>query len=148
MKKIITPLLRAFSLSLIVAFSLSACKTTQTTHGQVIGERQLTALKPGVHQKPDVRAILGSPSTTSTLNGNRWFYVTANGLQKPFTGKEIEEQTVLILDFDTNNTLTQISNKSANTDGLDITPIPGETPTQGEKLGVVEQLLDNLGLGF
>ncbi len=144
MKKIIISSL----LTLVIAISLTACKTTRTTHGQVIGERQLTALKPGIHQKPDVRAILGSPSTTSTLNGNRWFYVTANGTQKPLKGAEIENQTVLILDFDDKDTLTQLNQRNANDNGTEVIPAAGETPTQGEKLGIMEQLLQNLGLGL
>lgn len=136
----------------MAAFALStfatACQTTKTTHGQIIGQQQLSALKPGVQKKADIRAILGSPSATSTLNGDRWFYVTAKSVDKPIIGSTIQSQEVYLIDFDENGTFTKITQRDANKDGEKIAPSEEVTPTQGEKLGIIERTLENLGAGF
>lgn len=136
-------------LSLLVSVSaLSACASTKTTHGQIIGERQLSALKPNVHQKADVQAILGSPSATSTLNNNIWYYVTTTSELRPLRGKEIGAQETLIVHFNEADTLEHLATRNSAEDGSDISPKVGQTPTQGEKLGIIEQLIQNLGLGL
>lgn len=134
---------------LLVALTLFAgCASTKSTHGQIIGERQLSALKPNVHQRADVAAILGSPSATSTLNDGIWYYVTATSKIRPLIGKQIGAQETLIVHFDDKGTLTHLSTRNSETDGQDVMPKEGSTPTQGKELGVMEQLIQNLGLGL
>ena len=45
------------------------------TRGAVIDHKRVTEVKPGM-EAPQVLSILGTPSTTSTVGGDAWYYVS------------------------------------------------------------------------
>lgn len=144
-----------FSISgLTVTFALTASalllgctQTITTTHGQVIDTNQLEQLAIGAHTKEDVRGILGSPSVTGTFHDDRWYYITETKMDKPLNPNILTERGVYIVTFDKSGIVTGIDQLDKE-DGKEVIPAARTTTTQGQSLGIVDQLLENLGQGF
>lgn len=126
---------------------LSGCSDVYHTHGQIIPTENIAMLQTGRHDKLDVQRFLGSPSSISSFNDQQWLYITTKTVDKPLSPSNMLERNVLIINFDENDKLASIDKKNYQ-DGREITPIEQETHTQGQSMGVVDQMIDNLGRGF
>ena len=127
-------------------FALTACAaiTQQNTRGYVetvpIG-KQLVVGETG---KDDVRRLLGSPSTVSAFPPETWYYITRKEETVAFLAPEVVEQKIARIEFDA-------AGKVAKVDAFDkgqmreIAYSNRKTPTEGRTLGLMEQLLGNLG---
>ena len=131
-----------FALGLVLAAGLSACAGTETAHGNFITPRQISALAPGQTQD-EVLFIMGSPSTVGTMNTQRWVYYTEQQRSQAFEPNQLLERTVLVLDFDAEGRLQTIEKRTA-ADAQTVAMSPTTTPTQGQALGVIDQLLENV----
>lgn len=125
------------------ALSLAACSQTTTTHGQVILPSRLAQVQPGVSTKGDVARLLGSPSTTGTLESSRWVYVSSVMVDKPLNPDILQKRRVVVIDFDPSGTVAGIDDKT-EADGKDIEPDAATTKTYGQSLGIIDGMLDNL----
>lgn len=127
----------------LAALLLTACTGTQTTHGNFITTKQVAQLTPNDMTKDDVLAVLGSPSSHGTMNANRWYYITELQHTKPFEPNLLVSRTLLVLDFDENGTLVNVAQKD-QTNAKDVAMDETTTPTQGQALGVVDQIIQNV----
>ena len=138
-------------LTLVSLISLSlataGCSEVVTTHGQVINSSLLNNIRIGVDDKESVQSVLGSPSAIGTFADKRWYYVTETAVDKPLNPNILEERNVLIIEFDESNKVASLR-RLDESDGRQIEPSTRVTPTQGQSLGILDQLLDNLGTGF
>lgn len=123
---------------------LSGCAETLNTHGNLVREDQLTRLTAGSSTKTDVLQTLGSPTSKSLFNEETWYYITSKSLSKPLDENDIIERKTYVLAFDDKGILTGIGTRT-EADGRDLRPTTTETPTQGQALGVIDQILQNLG---
>lgn len=133
-------------LALLLALAAGACTETTITRGQVLLPSRLAQVQPGVSTKADVQYLLGSPSTTGTFNDNRWYYVTSNLKDEPLNPNQLQSRKVLIVDFDPSGTVVAVDNK-AETDGRPLTPDSAETETHGQSLGILDSMMQNVGMG-
>ena len=132
---------------LFTVLIVSGCADRVQTYGHILKEQDIAQLKIGISSKNDVLATLGTPSTIATFSKTRWYYLSALVTTKQFDEKKLDSRKVLILDFDESGILSNLIQKGKD-DGYHIDPSPKNTRTQGEKLGVVEQIFDNLGQGL
>lgn len=126
---------------------LAGCSNIHHTHGQIIPKENLAMLEVGKTDKQDVRRYLGSPSSVSTFADNEWLYITSKTVDKPLKPGGLIERDIIIINFDDNGKLAQITQKDA-TEGRQIDPAAKTTETQGQSLGILDQMIDNLGRGF
>ena len=137
----------------MIDFGLSAiitgCASTVTTHGQIIDEDTVKAIQPKVHSKLDVQRMLGTPSTTGTFdNGNEtWFYITEVVQDDRFSEREIKERRVYEVQFNGEGQVANV-NEVQTANARNIEPSERTTKTQGQSLGLMEQMLNNIGRGF
>lgn len=130
-----------------LALASGGCSKNVTTHGQVINPVMLNNLRVGLDDKTSVQNTLGSPSSIGTFADKRWYYVTEMTLGKTLNPNILQERDIIIIEFDDEEKVTAIR-KLDETDGRQIDPSQRVTPTQGQSLGLLDQLLDNLGSGF
>lgn len=128
-------------------FGFTACGSTHTTHGQIIPQENLAMLEEGQHDKLAVLRFLGSPSSETPFEENKWLYITTKTESRAFNHDEVVARDILIVEFDDNQKLSKIHQLSQE-NGRNITPLPQQTRTQGQSLGILDQMLDNLGRGF
>lgn len=129
---------------LLVLFTTASCSKIVNTHGQIVSQARIEALQPNLHSKRDVMQILGSPSTTSTFDGNTWIYLTETTVSRPLNPNQLAERELLILTFNDDDILTKVSQKDEQS-GQAITPSARSTKTQGESLGIIDQIINNVG---
>ena len=130
-----------------VALPLAACSNVYHTHGQIIPEENLAMVEIGKNDKQDVQRYLGSPSSVSTFADDEWLYITSKTVDKPFKPSELVERDILVINFDENGKVAQITKKTEE-QTRDIEPSGKTTETHGQSMGVIDQMLDNLGRGF
>jgi outer membrane protein assembly factor BamE (lipoprotein component of BamABCDE complex) len=129
---------------LAVVSALASCAETVNTHGTVVLPSRLAQIKVFESTKDDVQNLLGTPSTTGTLNDNRWYYVTRVEGKTAFTPHILKDQSVYVLDFDPSGTLISMTKKTG-ADGKSIHAEPDATPTRGQSEGFISQMFGNLG---
>ncbi|OYY22700.1 MAG: hypothetical protein B7Y65_03920 [Azorhizobium sp. 35-67-15] len=87
-----------------------------------------------------VLLVLGTPSTVSTVQGDVFYYISQVEKRVAFLKPEITEQKVLAIYFDKNRRVTRIANYGLQ-DGKVFDFVSQKTPTSGEELSVIKQLL-------
>lgn len=122
---------------------LAACSPTIEPHGDLPQADHLAQIEPG-RTRSDVLALLGTPSTTFNLDAERWYYISNQ--TKEYTWHPITEvsRLVIVIDFDKSGTVTSVK-KLTLEDGQDIAMIDRKTPTSGNGLSLIGQLVGNIG---
>jgi outer membrane protein assembly factor BamE (lipoprotein component of BamABCDE complex) len=144
------PLLRplACALAIVAAAPLAACSSVGETnvHGIVLTEKMLSQIKPGQTQQ-QVYEALGTPSTTSTINGEAFYYVSQT-TSRPvaFLQPHVVDRTVVVVYFD-NGKVTRVANYGLK-DGVVFDTVSRTTPTAGSELNFLTQLIRGLGRGI
>lgn len=126
---------------------LSACTETVNTYGQVILPSRLAQVQVGTSSKDDVRQLLGSPSMQGTMNDNRWYYITSTAVTKPLEPNILKSRRVIVLDFDPVTGVLSNLEEKTEADGKTVDPDRKVTKTEGQSMGIFEQITGNLGLG-
>jgi outer membrane protein assembly factor BamE (lipoprotein component of BamABCDE complex) len=133
------PALVALSLG---AGALAGCGAQIDRHGHVFIDVDLNQVQPGMN-KDQVKTVLGSPDTTSTIGGDAYYYISTT--QKTvafFKPHEIDRQVVAVY-FNPNQTVDQVAHYGLK-DGIVINYYKSETPARGKDLGLLEQIFGNI----
>lgn len=127
-----------------LALALGACEQTVNVRGNMPQEEDLARLSPGVHTRNDVAQLLGSPSTVSTFQDSKWYYIGQKTTEFAFFAPEVLERKVVVVSFDEGGTLAETKTLSL-ADGQEIDPVDRETPTEGREITFLQQMFGNLG---
>jgi outer membrane protein assembly factor BamE (lipoprotein component of BamABCDE complex) len=128
----------------LVGGLLAACTVTETRRGHLLPEGVAAELSAANMSQQRVVELLGTPSTVSAFDRNRWYYIGEVQQHQAFFKPDVVARDVLILDFDNNQQLAKVGTLSEK-DGQEVTLVSRETPTEGNKITVLEQILGNLG---
>jgi outer membrane protein assembly factor BamE (lipoprotein component of BamABCDE complex) len=97
----------------------------------------------GVDTRATVQQRFGSPSTTAIYDQTAWFYVSSVQQRIAFYNPETTDRRVMVVRFD--GDVVSSVEKYGIERGRIVNYNPEETPTRGRELGVIEQLLGNVG---
>ena len=123
---------------------LAGCSAKVTSRGNAPNPDKLSQIKVGEHNRSQVARLLGTPSNAAIFNDNTWYYVSRKTKTTAFYKPEVLESQVIAIHFDTSGKVKEIR-RYTKKDGRDITPVARATPTPGREMGVLEQLLGNVG---
>jgi outer membrane protein assembly factor BamE (lipoprotein component of BamABCDE complex) len=132
-------------LCLGLATSLSGCLgyDGDVVHGYQLDPSLLSQVKIGSSAE-QVLVVLGTPSTTSTVGGSAWYYITeATDRQYAFMDPKIVDQHVLAVYFDKEKKVTRLANYGLK-DGKVFDFVSRTTPTGGADSALVSGLFKNL----
>lgn len=123
--------------------AIGACTPTKTQRGNFLKAYQIEEVATGVHTRTEVLRLLGSPTTKATFNENVWYYI----------GQETEKRGILDPEVTQNVIYTVVFNEEGKVDYIgqiedDMVDVPysnEKTPTHGNDITVIQQLLGNLG---
>ena len=127
-----------------LALGLGACEQTVQVRGNMPLEEDLARIAPGVHSRNDVAELLGSPSTVSTFEDSKWYYIGQKTSEFAFFAPEVMERKVVVISFDDSGTVAETATLSL-ADSRDIDPVDRVTPTEGRKVTFLQQLFGNIG---
>jgi len=127
-------------LGLIVV--VGACSPRAQTRGNLPDPELVAQLKVGDISRDEVAVFLGSPSSVTSFGDEVWFYISEKTETLAWLEPEIKTRQVLALHFGKDGILKKIE-----TAGLDeakkIDPVDRKTPTHGNELTVIEQIVGN-----
>lgn len=120
--------------------ALSACEGEVINRGWQIDERALDQIKPGASAE-QVLLVLGTPSTVATVGGKTYYYVSQRLTRRfQFMNERLQDQRVVAVSIDQKNKVSRVANYGLQ-DGVVFDFISRTTPTAGEELTLVRQLL-------
>lgn len=136
--------LAGLGLCLVLAAGLSACGNTAQLRGYTPDPEDVAAIQPGVHSRQDIVDLLGSPSTVSTFQDRKWYYIGQTTEEIAFMKPSVIDRNVLVVTFDETG-LVEDTNNYTLADAQEIDPVERETPTEGRDLTLLQQLFGNIG---
>ncbi|MEP3280022.1 MAG: outer membrane protein assembly factor BamE [Stappiaceae bacterium] len=131
--------LRTLTLSVVLVASLSGCFTKTLQRGHVIPEDTLEEIQVGSSAE-QVELLLGTPSTTSTINGQTYYYISQKSEQIAFMKEDIVDQRVVAVYFDEEGRVRDLGNYGIK-DGKVFDFIDRTTRTGGQDYGFLTQVL-------
>ncbi len=127
-----------------VALALGACEQSVQVRGNIPDVDMVSKINPGIHTRVDIASLLGSPSTVSTFQDSKWYYIGQKTTQFAFFEPEVLERKVLVISFDDAGYVANTKTYGLE-DGKIIDPVERITPTEGRELSFIQQLFGNLG---
>ena len=131
---------------LLAGFSLSGCVgyDGDFDRGYVADQRTMDQVKIGATTKPQALALMGTPSTTSTVGGDAWYYIGQKMERSlAFMPATMTDQNVIALYFDKNGKVERIANYGMQ-DGKVFDFVSRTTPTGGSEPNFLTNMLKNL----
>jgi outer membrane protein assembly factor BamE (lipoprotein component of BamABCDE complex) len=130
---------------LLVLF-LSACvppMVNQRGHVDATAKR-FKEVEIGVSTRDDVKARFGTPSLTNNFGNETWYYVGQRKEAVAFFDPQITKQHVTRIIYDNSGIVQKVEHYDV-TDAQAVALSEEATPTEGQELGFVEQILGNVG---
>jgi outer membrane protein assembly factor BamE (lipoprotein component of BamABCDE complex) len=137
---------RAMRVSTLLLLGLLAACTPQIDHHGYLA-------KPGVFDqvqkgmsKSEVEAVLGSPSTTASVNlqGDSYYYISSVTEQQAFLNPKEVDRQVIAVRFNQSDQVASFGQYGLE-DGRIIDVNTRETPSAGREFSVLRQIFGNLG---
>ncbi len=129
------------ALALIAA---GACTPRIDQRGNKPDEDQVVQINPGVDDKTRVAELIGTPSSISTFDDRTWYYISKRTETTAFFEPDVTDQQVLAISFDESGIVDNMR-VYGQEDGRTIAYVDRTTPTEGNELTFIQQLLGNLG---
>ena len=132
----------AFAFAAAALLAVAGCAEEQTK-GYVMSANALQQVPVGSSQE-QVLVVLGTPSTTATLKGEVFYYISQRS-KRPvaFMNPKITDQTVLAVYFNQQRKVERISNFGIK-DGRLLDLNTNVTPTAGQERNFLEQVFKGL----
>lgn len=135
--------LAAFALG--CAVFAAGCSFQTQTHGHIPADEDVASLESTKADRDRVASALGTPSTRASFGGDeRWYYIGKRSQRRALLAPLIHEHKVLEVRFDEQGIVEKIA-------WIDVTKTPKfaivgrETPTKGNEVTFMEQLVGNIG---
>ena len=129
----------------IIGAAASGCAANIAHRGYLAKPGTFDQVRRGM-AKSEVVALLGSPSTTASVNvqGDSYYYISSTTEQKAFLkAKEIDRQVIAIR-FDQNDQVDSFGQYGLE-DGKIVDINSRKTPTKGRELTILQQIFGNIG---
>jgi outer membrane protein assembly factor BamE (lipoprotein component of BamABCDE complex) len=134
----------AFAGITVAVLALAACTPTKAVRGNLVDDYRLEQVKPGMSTASDVVGILGSPTSTDPFDPNIWYYIGQKTEKKGILDPKVTDERILRLTFNPDTrVLSDITPLETRRNDI---PIKREvTPTAGNELNALQQMLGNMG---
>lgn len=138
-------LLMSTGVAIALATIVSGCSRDIEHRGYQARAQDMQQLRMGM-TKAEVRSVLGSPSTTATVQyqGDSYYYISSRIKTSAFLDNEELDRQILAVRF---NQFEQVQSFGQYTlqDGQVIDMNTRETPSRGRELTILQQMFGNLG---
>jgi outer membrane protein assembly factor BamE (lipoprotein component of BamABCDE complex) len=133
-------------LSVCAALTLGGCigYDGDFDRGYQVDEETLSQVKVGATTKPEALALLGTPSTTSTVGGDTWYYIGQKMKHTlDFMPVQMTDQHVLAVYFAKDGKVDRIANYGMK-DGKVFDFVSRTTPTGGTEPDFLKNMMGGL----
>ncbi len=128
-----------------MALTVAACSSNIAHRGYLAKPGAFGQVREGM-PKSEVEGILGSPSTTASVNyqGDSYYYISSTTQQTAFLNPKEVERQVIAIRFDQNDQVASLGQYGLE-DGKIVDINSRTTPTKGRELTMLQQLFGNIG---
>lgn len=130
---------------LLVTVSLlaAACTPTQAVRGNIVEDYRLSEITPGVSTRQNVLKSLGSPTTQAPFDDSIWYYIGQKTEKTGIFDPKVTEEKIVVVAFDEDGVVQQA--EVVDADRINIPRVRKKTPTGGNEVTPLQQMLGNLG---
>ena len=129
---------------LVVASLVNGCAQPVELHGNRINTKSLKEIIPGTSTEKDVLKILGTPVIKQEYGAQNWIYIRSKSQKTVFSGKKFSERVVVRISFNQKGIATSVK-MIPNDPHLSIDFAKRKTPTAGQEITILQQLIGNFG---
>lgn len=122
----------------------AACTARVDMRGNLPDPDLVAQITVGKHDRNAVIETLGSPSTTAVFDDEVWYYISQRTETLAFLAPKVIERQVLIVHFDRRGIVAAIETHDLD-DARTIERVERTTPTAGNELTFIDQLVGNFG---
>ncbi len=130
--------------AVIGVLTLGGCAGEITARGNLPDPERLAEVIPGEMTREEVAEILGSPSSVAAFDQETWLYISEKTSTFAFFEPEVIERMVVTVEFDDQGRVLKVSQHGME-EARDIEPVERTTPTAGNELSILDQVLGNFG---
>ena len=130
--------------ALAVLGAAAACSPRIDTRGNLPDPDVLADVEIGHTNRDQVSQLLGSPSSVAAFDGESWYYISERTETSGFFAPEVKQRKVLIIRFDDKGLVKSVNSLGLK-DGREIAQVERVTPTAGNEITFLQQLLGNIG---
>lgn len=139
-----SPLFRSVLVFMPVLMVLAACAPMKATRGNLIDDTRLNTLTVGTSTRADVMRVLGSPTTQDPFDDQTWYYIGQKTEKKGILDPKVTAERVVRVRFDpATGVLAELS--PLNTHRNEVPLVTHTTPTSGNDLTAIQQMMSNMG---
>lgn len=121
----------------------NGCTPTKAVRGNILQDYQIQEVKAGIDTRSDVLHKLGSPTTQAPFDENVWYYLGQTTEKRGILDPEVTEERVVVVLFNDAGIVEAI--EDVDNQRIDLPYARDKTPTTGNEITAVQQLLGNLG---
>ena len=121
----------------------SACTPTEAIRGNIVEDYRMAEVIPGVSSRTSVLQSLGSPTTVAPFDDNVWYYIGQKTEKRGIFDPKVVDKKTVVVAFNADGIVDTIENIDA--DLIDVPNVRRKTPTSGNDITVMEQLIGNVG---
>jgi outer membrane protein assembly factor BamE (lipoprotein component of BamABCDE complex) len=139
--RILAPMWLAVGLS---ATLLGGCQPSIEHHGYMASPGAFDQIREGM-AKSEVEGVLGSPSTTASINlqGDSYYYISNTTKSRSFLTPKETTREVIAIRFDASDRVTSFAQYGLE-DGRVIDLNTRQTPVAGEESSIIKSLFKGL----
>ena len=132
------------TLIVFFALALSACTPVTANRGNLLEDYQMKDIVVGTDTRDDVIRKIGSPTTISPFDDNVWYYLGQQTEKQGVFDPKVTKERIVVVSF--NKEDSKVASVVERKDGREDVPIVQRaTPTSGNEMTFVQQMLGNLG---
>ncbi len=130
-------------LLVFVSLMATACTPTQAVRGNIVEDYRLSEITPGISTRQNVLQSLGSPTTQAPFDDNVWYYIGQKTEKTGIFDPKVTEEKIVVVAFDEAGIVQQA--QVVDADRINIPRVRDKTPTSGNEITPLQQMLGNLG---
>ena len=144
-KTVLTALFRpAVAGAFVGMLALGACAPRIDTRGNQVHAEDVATIEVGQSTRNQIMDRFGAPSSRGHFGIETWYYISEVTETTAFFAPELKERLIIAIEFDEAGVVSSIKTLD-KTSAETVELAPGETPTAGNTLNFIEQILSNLG---
>ena len=129
---------------ILIIMQLATCTPRIDTRGNLPNPDMLANIEVGQVSKREIIEMIGSPSTIEPFQGESWYYISERTETKAFFEPKIIGRKVVIIRFDKRGIVKEIKSVGLK-EAKKIKMVDRVTPTAGQEMNIIRQLLGNIG---
>ena len=135
---------RKLAVALTAVAGVAGCSAVYENHGYVPQAGALAEVRQGVDTRSSVQRKVGRPGTTGVFTDDGWYYVGYTVERLTWNEPEVVDRQVVAILFDETDVVASVARFGLE-DGQVVDLVTRRTPTFGAELGILEQILGNIG---